>query len=550
MKRLFAVLSLLLLGWAAPTTAQIPSTLFGLHDDWANVTPEIPYGTARLWDNDVRWDNLWQSGDCIPGQIWGTGICSAANNDWHWGNLDNALMAIHTQCPNCDVVYTFGGVAAYANGCNDDGSDYDSTHQCARTLSGGGTGRLPNGKCGNTRPWGCWLPPDINADGSGTDKFVTDYFTFLATHVNGLKSNNYAHILYWDLFNEYDRDPCLNSQYASQYCPSSTSVGGGNTGAGYMVIATYAQMQRMFFDMRATIAPIITGAKFSEGNTSGRQAGVLQNIMYCNNSPSTTCGCPSGAQTGCSGQGSGHGLSASGLVDIVGWHDYRGDGTGQGEQIADGVTAMQAALTMADQTIPEWVTETSFYHIADLPDFEMMAGFAAREMLTCASSGLTRCYWYRYDGDHCHDQYNGLTTTGDMYDSADAHYSNGDFKCTNGPVLWWDGKAYKQMYNWLVGSTLASPACTSTSLGGGDYTVACNLTSPLFQQEQIVWLKRTITDKTSWCSGSGTTRHGSCDFTSYSCGSFGHYQTLDPDQGNQTCSGTVKVTGQPILLTP
>jgi hypothetical protein len=499
------------------TPNPIPATLFGLHDDWATLPPEIPYGTARLWDNDVRWDNL---ANCVPDGV----SCTAQSNDWNWKVLDESLSAIKSQCPNCDVIYTFGGIASYANHCTNQGGDDHGT-----------CGHPSDGKCGNTRPYGCYLPDDLKVDGSGPNAAITTFFTFLATHIAQLDKTKYANVLYWDIGNEFDRDPCLDgSQHDPAYCPN-----GGNANASYTFIATYSQLQRIFADMKATVGALIPGSKFFEGDTAAAvQPRILANMMYCSDKPSFSCGCPSNGVAGYACRGPNVGIHAS--VDGVDWHQYFRSGTGQGEEILSSFDQARGALVGDDKNLPLWVTETSFGEIDELPDYDMQAGFAARLMVSCWSGGGDRCYWYRYNSHGCHSR-DGRSSTGTMYDFT-------DLQCTMSPGLWWDGKAYGQVYRWLVGQMLVNK-CTADS----NDIWTCDLATAAGAPEKIVWWTEHGANEKSWCHASTPVIHGSCDGTPYTVPQgFHRYYTLDPAQCVGGCpisaGETVQITGQPILL--
>ena len=229
------------------------------------------------------------------------------------------------------------------------------------------------------------MPSDLNADGTGADQYFIDYFTFLATHLNSLDSTH-ATVKYMELpWNEFDRDPCIDFAYNPTACASGLYHG------NYSVFATYSQLQRIYSDGKATISPLMPAMKFVAGNVaeiSGREQ-VLDNFLYCDHTPITSCTIPISSTVGGPG------------MDEVSWHEYLRDGTGQGEQFVNKIAAVQAALEGPDQSLPLWMTEGGWGQLTDLPDFEMEAGFAARYMISCLSGATNpnnRCYWYRYDG--------------------------------------------------------------------------------------------------------------------------------------------------------
>jgi hypothetical protein len=487
-----------------------PLSWFGIHNDWTANQPLVEaYGTVRLWDDNLRWDLF---ANCIPGQPFSGGTCSSTNNDWNWSALDTSLSNIHSWCPTCDVLFTFGGVAAYANHCNADGSNNNGVCTHAKLQDSCNQGVLS-----------CWMPSDLNADGTGADQYFIDYFTFLATHLNSLDSTH-ATVKYMELpWNEFDRDPCIDFAYNPTACASGLYHG------NYSVFATYSQLQRIYSDGKATISPLMPAMKFVAGNVaeiSGREQ-VLDNFLYCDHTPITSCTIPISSTVGGPG------------MDEVSWHEYLRDGTGQGEQFVNKIAAVQAALEGPDQSLPLWMTEGGWGQLTDLPDFEMEAGFAARYMISCLSGATNpnnRCYWYRYDGGCGKANENNYGT---LFGPVDAD-------CTGQNGLWWSGAALNQMSTWLAGAALTSPCSANNNIW------TCNLTTSNAVPEQIVWWSPQGGNRTAWCSGdTGPIAAGTCDSTSYNYPStYGHFQTLNPTVGAQALTGgSVPITGQPILLT-
>jgi hypothetical protein len=467
-----------------------------------------PYGTVRLWDDDLRWNTFALLSDgtnaCVPGQPWSGGTCTATNNNWTWAPLDDMLANIHIYCPTCDVEFTFGGVAQYANNCPGSGcppGDPDGV-SCANTGNNGG----------------CFLPPDLSSDGTGTDQSFIDYFTFFATHVAGLNPSTYAPITYLEApWNEYDRDACLDDVefYNPQYCVN------GNQNGLYSVYATYSQLQRIFLDAKATILPILPKVKFLQGNLASPVQRTMLNMMYCDDSPSTSCSFP---------------LSGS-VTDGMSWHEYlegTGVGTGRGELLAAELSKLRGWLKGTDQKLPWFMTEGSWGPQPMLPDYDMQAGFTARYLATCVStSGLARCFWYRYNHP----------CSGELYGIL-AGYPG----CEYANLLYWSGKAFNQSFTWLVGNTV-SPCSSVNNIW------TCNITTGDGISTQMVWWDEQGANSTSWCQGSTPVAHGTCDMTGYNYPSqYQHYYTLDPSDcpagGCALGGGTVQISGKPILLMP
>ena len=75
----------------------IPSEMFGLHvkNEQYGVWPSIPFGSLRLWDNDVAWSNI----ETAPGV-------------YNWTNLDNAINNARAKGVT-DIMYVIAGTPAF-----------------------------------------------------------------------------------------------------------------------------------------------------------------------------------------------------------------------------------------------------------------------------------------------------------------------------------------------------------------------------------------------------------------------------------------------------
>lgn len=526
----------------------IPATLFGLTDSWKTITPLISYGMARSWDSmNAKWRNME---NCIPGAG-----CTAASNNWNFTDLDTALVDIKANCPGgvtCSMIYQFGDIADYANNC---GGSSNNSGCPSGDPTGTGCGNNPNGAC--------YLPPDVSTagtrDGGGTDLSIITFWQFLATHLSTLDATH-AKVSGFSLYNEFNRDPCIGSEYNATTCAK------GNPNGNYIVSASLAELQRMYGDMKDTVTGILgsSGITFYLGSPYN-DATVWQPMMYCTNlgkAAGTACGCPSGKNTSCTGSGNG----LTGHVGGLDFHRYSRDYTGQGEEIIGDATAILGYMTGSDKNLPLIVSETSFGNLNELPDWGMQAGFALREMVACWSAGISTCYWYRYNSLGCYNQTHGSYFTGSMYDYTKDSHGNpltNYQDCVNGgtaPGLWWDGNAYQQAYNWLVGYSLTqTAACSGTQVGASNTHIwSCYYQHGALNYE-IVWVAfdKAHANYKSWCANWTPITKGSCVSQSYTYPStlgFGHYETTTSaadGTGVQVLSGgVVNISGQPILLEP
>ncbi|HEX3819773.1 MAG TPA: hypothetical protein VHW45_05555 [Candidatus Sulfotelmatobacter sp.] len=144
----------------------IPLTFFGTSLNFFTIWPPTDgqgqvatLGSLRLWDDKVKW-----------GQI------NTAEGKYDWTLLDSYMTM--AQSMNLNVLYTFGDTPDYA-------------------------GTIPTGfgiHCLAPSDYSCSPPNDVNTDGTGTDKFFSDFVTALVTRYKG-------QISYYDLWNEPDC-PC------------------------------------------------------------------------------------------------------------------------------------------------------------------------------------------------------------------------------------------------------------------------------------------------------------------------------------------------------
>ncbi len=200
-------------------------------------------------------------------------------------------------------------------------------------------------------------------------------------------------------------------------------------------------------------------------------------------------------------------VNGGNYADIVTFHGYVSAAHGEPpENIASVVQTVDSNLVDLLSSKPRWDTEASWGKDPGYPDPDLQAAFVARMYLLQWSNGVQRFYWYQY----------GNTGFG---------------------TLWTDsglapaGIAYEQVYDWMVGATLASP-CSNT---GTVWT--CNITKPGGIQEQAVW------DSSQSCS------NGSCTTSVYTPATvYTEYADLAGTVTSFTAGTTVPIGAKPILL--
>ena len=195
------------------------------------------------------------------------------------------------------------------------------------------------------------------------------------------------------------------------------------------------------------------------------------------------------------------------FADIVSFHGYVG--VSQGSFAGNISSIVDTIDTIAIGTLaakPRWDTEGSWGKDVSLPDLDLQAAFLAQMYLLQWSNGVQRFYWYQYGN-------------------------------TGGGTLWTDagltpaGIAYAQVYDWMVGGTMAQ-ACSRT---GSVWT--CNLTKPGGVEEQAVW------DSAQTCAA------GHCTTSSYTPDTvYNKYADLAGNLTSFTPGTAIAIGVKPILL--
>jgi len=202
-------------------------------------------------------------------------------------------------------------------------------------------------------------------------------------------------------------------------------------------------------------------------------------------------------------------LAAGGgaYADMVAFHGYINPALGQApEAIANTVDQVTSSLTGALASKPIWNTEGAWPNDSSIPNANLQAAFVARMYLVQWSKGISRFYWFQYGNSE-----------------------TGTFWTPMGPDA--AEIAYGQVYDWLVGATIATP-CSAT---GTVWT--CSFTKPGGIQEQAVW------DTSKTCNGN------SCSTSSYTPAVvFNKYTDLMGNVIPISPGSTIQIGIEPILL--
>jgi hypothetical protein len=394
-------------------TSPVPPSFFGMIvENSADMPAQVPFGQFRFWDDGASWPFLeTQPNPNLPPVF-------------NFIPLDNYLSALQAQGVN-NVLYTLGRVPQWA-------SSQPANTTCDYTAAG--------------YQGSCYLPLDINADGTGTDQTWINWVSAIASHVNA-PGYPYAHIKYWEIWNEIYRSHIL-----SNYLPPNGSC-------CYSFQGTYAQLVRLTQDARAVIIAIDPTAQIvmpsSVANTNGALA-VAQNFLYCNDYPLQKSGC-NPQNTGASS------------VDVINYHLYVNQEPVETLLMnyvngGGGLNGIRPGLQPAELAKPLWSGEDSWgltnNNIGQFKDPGSQAAFVARYHMIAWSLGIASEFWYAYDNPN----------EGTLYLPPPL------------PGLTEAGVAYQQVYNWMVGRSMTTPCSLSM------VTIwTCTLTAPGGYQGLVVW---------------------------------------------------------------
>jgi hypothetical protein len=336
----------------------ISNNYFGMHMHAGMISrqpwPVDSFGSVSLWDGAVSWSNI-----------------NTSKAVYNWSNLDKWMAA--AQAHNDQLLYTFGRVPQWTSSLPYEAGCADGPGECAP-------------------------PNDVNADGSGSDQHFKDFVTALAAHN---MNSPYAHITYWELWNEPYNAPSW--------------------------VGTVAQIVRMAKDATAILkaadpkAVVLVPSVCIEGSKALKWLDAY--------------------------------LSAGGsaYADMVAFHGYvqkRGQPL-HAENILTYIGQTRAVLAKYGlQGRPLWDTEASWgrpdVSSPAFYDEDMRMGFVGQMYLLQQSAGVARFFWYQWNNP----------------DFGTMWLPNPNNPTAPGTVLK-TGIAFGQIQNWMVGATL-SAACSSS----------------------------------------------------------------------------------------
>ena len=460
-----------LTGTGQVNIAALPPTMFYVDiNEMSSFPLQVPYSGFRGWDSpDGHWPGITETASgqtCDPYTAPNVAIHPAydpLNSCYSWTTFNTMMSNIKVAGMN-NIMYTLSRSPIWAVNLADD----------PQQQMGEGCNYYDAAKwaAGDPRdaPGQCLLPPDINADGSGSNQTWRDWVTALATEVNGpVWLQTHPHVEYWEPWNEFERDTLIDNPGSAQ-----SSFEG-----------TYAELLRIVEDTRCIIkgqgvvhnypakgdvspcdqagfvttsidpTSLITTPSGYAGATGTLDTydKTLANFLYCDQNPQLD----NGATSTCTWKGLNWGSNS---VDIINWH---------GTKASDPEFKYSVA----------WPAAFSVIHRSDLESKPLMCGecgvhpnvtwtvdtydeaaYIPRYMALQFSAGFTFNSWYEYDS------------------------SPGGFVSPSTQVLLHPvSDAWIQTYAWLNGAIPDNkPFC---SANGTVWT--CPFTATTGNKAQLVW---------------------------------------------------------------
>ena len=338
-------------------------------------------------------------------------------------------------------------------------------------------------------PGQCYAPKDVAKDGSGSDRMWKHWVREVARHALASK----IHIKYWEVWNVFNDDE--------------------NTETGRFEWAgTPKQLERLAEDARC----VITG----RGSVQG---------VPCTATPidaSAIILSPSFA----SKYDDLHLKEAAKYFELPGaadaaeeiaFHNY----TSTPEDTRSHIEAIKGALPQLDRHRPFFSTEGGWHDDCEVPDLDAQASIVARQFLMLNSNNVQAHYWYNWYARKAGGQKQGVGF-GTLWNP------DGMGQCTLQEAgLTPAGVAYQQIYNWMVGATVA--ACYPDHNVNTVYT--CHFSRPNGFAAIAIW------DSSQTCNNGCTTR----DWTVPA--GMKWYRDLAGDLA-KIDGGTVKIGLKPLLL--
>jgi hypothetical protein len=311
-------------------------------------------------------------------------------------------------------------------------------------------------------PGQCYPPSDLYVDGTGPNQHWIDWVTALATRYKG-------EIKFYEIWNE----------------PTAPIMWEGTT----------AQLVRMTQDARCIIIGTGCSALSIYTQKAIDPAAQITTPAYVTDTGINVATAMNEYLTAGGGQ----------YVDVISYHGYVQWPAPPETAITDAAPLQNVLATAGVGNKPIFSTEGGYGAKVLITDTDQETAWIARFMILMQSIGITRNYWYAWDG----------ATTPFWYPTTGVDIG---------------GTTYNEMTNWLVGATLSTP-CSATG------TVwQCGYTRPGGYKGIAVW------DTSQSCN------NGACTYSKFTIPAGYDYYTSIAGVKTQTNGSTVGIGIKPILL--
>ena len=405
--------------------------------------PEVPIRTIRLWDASTKWANL-----------------ESSQGAYYWKNLDSQLNMARAN--GSQLLYTFGGVPPWAlpknvaiesiarsNGVvtvttsSPHGVYFDHTQpankQTQVTLAGVDNTSFDGTYYITGTPSAYTLT--YSQSGSNT---ASSHGTMSAVcggaYAPGACAEMPASMSQWDAFVS-DLVSHVGPgaiEYWEFWNEANDPIYWRGNPATLVVMAQHARSIIRAVDPAAVfLSPSVTGVYETEDECAG-------SVQYC----------------GTTWIDNWLALGGNSLINIVSFHGYSSIGLAP-EQLQGGIYQLKAVMSKhGNGGLPIWDSESSWRDNSGLSSTSDQAAWLARHFLIEHSMGVQRTFWYAYD----------TPSWGTLWTLAGG---------LNIP-----GYTYREMANWITGSTVTGPCAAVPT---DQTTFVCEYTRSNGYEARVVW---------------------------------------------------------------
>jgi chitodextrinase len=478
-------------------TAPPVTMAFGFHTvQWAswpqnNQNPkgnpggiQVPFDNTRL---------MVFTGAFAPGvsgfnwsdiQIATTGYPNEPTSDFTFVGVDDAMEAIAAQEQLSGKLigaqYTVNAVSSLAGLPNDEGYKFDGTPTTCNC-------QFNPGRKGAT----CSPPADLNPDGTGSDAYYKDFLAALATHVHQMHEQNptgYADITIWDGGNEwYDHEQfCASYQMEARMLQDTKCIirgqGPGCTSPGINPSAT------------VMTAALTDGAGLDQYQEDGIEHSWDRDYLATVPASSTYDPYPA---------------SPAQLADAINFHCYAYGGQEPEDYMLSLVQYDKERVNENPDSAgkPMFCSEGGWQSKRNFaPSWGAIANWLPRYLISLASTQVENFtlfgldFWNKYmptssQPNNFSTLWSAQSIPPDACTITPPPLGGGGYACTT-------AYPWTQVYNWIDGAVMTSPAASTTVIGDNTiWEAPFTRSSPSGYQGMAVW-ETCSTDETSGCATS------------------------------------------------